>query len=157
MTQDAENIENQVKGATEELLSRLGIEGEVGVTTDETGAYRVHISTAETGLLIGFHGQTLESFQIILALIVAKDLGSWQKVYVNVGDYREKREEALMHMAQTAAERAIASQRPVELARLSAAERRVIHLTLSGDDRVETESVGEGRSRKLLVKPKVQE
>jgi len=65
------------------------------------------------------------------------------RVYVNVGDYREKREEALMLMAQHAAERALAMGRPVELANLSASERRVVHLTLSGDERIETESMGE--------------
>jgi spoIIIJ-associated protein len=143
-----------IQKVTEDLLKRLELSGTVSVDTDETGAYRVHIETAETGLLIGFHGQTLESFQIILGLLASKQTGSWQKVYVNVGDYREKREEALMHMAQHAAERAITLRHPVELARLSAAERRVIHLTLSGDERVTTESVGEGTSRRLIVKPK---
>ena len=76
------------------------------------------------------------------------------KVYVNVGDYREKREEALMLMAQHAAERALAAGRPIEIPNLSASERRVIHLTLAGDERVETESTGEGVRRTLLVKPK---
>lgn len=144
----------QVKNIAEDLLKRLEVTASVDVDTDETGAYRVHVETEETGLLIGYHGQTLESFQIILGMLAAKKLGSWQRVYVNVGDYREKREEALMHMAQQAAERAIALKRPIELSRLSASERRVIHLTLSGDERVTTESVGEGASRKLLVKPK---
>ncbi|HUD20024.1 MAG TPA: R3H domain-containing nucleic acid-binding protein [Patescibacteria group bacterium] len=144
-----------VQTTTEDLLSRLGITGTVSVDIDETEAYRVNIQTEETGLLIGFHGKTLESLQIILGLIVSKDLGAWTKVYVNVGDYREKREEALMLMAQQAADRAITMGRPVELSRLSASERRVIHLTLSGDERVETESVGEGLHRVLLVKPKV--
>lgn len=139
---------------TEDLLSRLGIAGSVTVDIDETDAYRVHIETEETGLLIGFHGRTLESLQIILGLLVSKALGSWVRVYVNVGDYREKREEALMLMAQQAAERALTQGRPIELAHLSASERRVIHLTLSGDDRVETESVGDGLRRTLLVKPK---
>ena len=125
---------------TEDLLSRLGIAGAVSVDIDETEAYRVHIETEETGLLIGFHGRTLESFQIILGLLVSKELEKWVRVYVNVGDYREKREEALMLMAQHAAERAIAIGRPIELVNLSASERRVIHLTLSGDERVETES-----------------
>jgi spoIIIJ-associated protein len=143
-----------VKKMTEDLLKRLEVAGEVDITVDENNAYRVHIETQETGLLIGFHGQTLESFQIILGILVSKKTGSWQKVYVNVGDYREKREEALMHMAQRAAERAIALRRPVELARLTAGERRVIHLTLSGDDKVTTESVGEGSDRRLVVKPK---
>jgi len=139
---------------TEDLLSRLSVNGAVSVDIDETEAYRVHIETEETGLLIGFHGRTLESFQIILGLLVSKKLEKWVRVYVNVGDYREKREEALMLMAQHSAERALAMGRPIELANLSASERRVIHLTLSGDDRVETESVGEGNHRVLLVKPK---
>lgn len=145
-----------IKTLTEDLLNRLEITGTVRIDVDETNAYRVHIETEETGLLIGFHGKTLESFQIILGIIVSKALGTWARVYVNVGDYREKREEALMLMAQHAAERALASGRAVELTHLSPAERRVIHLTLSGDDRVATESTGEGDQRKLLVKPKDQ-
>lgn len=147
-------VADLIKQTTEDLLAELEIVGTVSVDTDETGAYRVHIDTEETGLLIGFHGKTLESFQIILGIIVSKKLESWVKVYVNVGDYREKREEALMYMAQRAAERALASGRPVELTRLTASERRVIHLTLSGDERVATESIGEGESRVLVVKPK---
>ncbi|MEK7073924.1 MAG: R3H domain-containing nucleic acid-binding protein [Patescibacteria group bacterium] len=138
----------------EDLLGKLGIAGSVAVTTDETGAFRVGIETEETGLLIGHHGRTLESLQLILGIMVSKALGRWVKAYVNVGDYREKREETLMHMAQHAADRALALGRPVELARLTPAERRIIHLTLSGDERIETESVGEGDERMLLVKPK---
>lgn len=146
----------QIKQITEELLSKLEIVATVTADVDETGAYRVHIETEETGLLIGYHGQTLESFQMMLGMLVSKAVGSWQKVYVNIGDYREKREEALMHMAQRAAERALSMQRPVEISHLSASERRVIHLTLSGDERVSTESIGEGADRRLLVKPKEQ-
>ncbi len=145
---------DQVKQIAEELLTQLGVAGAVSVDIDETGAFRVHIETEETGLLIGFHGKTLESFQIILGIMVSKALEQWVKVYVNVGDYREKREEALMLMAQHAAERVMLTGRPVELTRLSPSERRVIHLTLSGDERVMTESVGVGDSRILVVKPR---
>lgn len=144
----------KIQEITVDLLNRLGISGETMVDTDESGAYRVNINTEETGLLIGFHGRTLESFQMILGMIVAKALGTWERVYVNVGDYREKREEALMYMAQRAAERAITTGKAVELSHLSAAERRVIHLTLSGDERVTTESFGEGKDRKLVITPK---
>jgi len=153
VTEKTDN-KQQVQQITEELLAKLEVAGVVSVDIDETDAYRVHIETEETGLLIGYHGRTLESFQILLGIIISKTLGNWEKVYVNVGDYREKREEALMLMAQHAAERALTMGRPVELARLSASERRVVHLTLSGDERVETESVGEGQARTLLVKPK---
>jgi len=145
---------NVIKQTTEELLNKLDISGTVSVETDESGAFRVHVETEETGLLIGFHGRTLESFQMILGMLAAKKLGKWERVYVNVGDYREKREEALMYMAQRAAERALSTGRPVELSRLSASERRVIHLTLSGDERVQTESFGEGSDRKLIISPR---
>ncbi len=145
----------QIQQLSEDFLSRLNVIGTVTVDMDESGAYRVNIQTEETGLLIGFHGRTLESFQMILGMIVAKVIGSWQRVYVNVGDYREKREEALMYVAQRAAERALSSGRPVELAHLSSSERRVIHVTLSGDDRVTTESSGEGSERKLVITPKM--
>lgn len=145
---------DQVKAITEDLLKRLEVVGTVAVDLDETGAYQVQIDTEETGLLIGFHGRTLESFQILLSIIVSKKLEAWVKVYVNVGDYRQKREETLMLMAQRTAERAVSSGRPVELPNLSPSERRVIHMTLGGDERVETESVGEGMSRMLVVKPR---
>jgi len=145
-----------IKQTAEELLTKLEITGVVSVDSDESGAFRVHIETEETGLLIGFHGRTLESFQMILGMIAGKKLGKWERVYVNVGDYREKREEALMYMAQRAADRALESGRPVELTRLSASERRVIHLTLSGDERVKTESEGEGLDRRLIISPKTE-
>ncbi|MDO8451467.1 MAG: R3H domain-containing nucleic acid-binding protein [bacterium] len=144
----------QVKEIAEDFLNRLGIVGAVAVDIDESQAFRVNIQTEETGLLVGFHGRTLESLQVLLAIIVSKKLGQWVKVYVNVGDYREKREEALMHMAQRAAERVSATGRSVELTRLSPSERRVVHLTLSGDEHVMTESVGEGNERTLIVKPR---
>jgi len=150
--EDTDNTK-QVVEVTKDLLSRLEVEATVDVVIDETGAYRVRIETEETGLLIGHHGKTLESLQLLLGIMVSKKIDKWVKVYVNVGDYREKREETLMHMAQRAADRALAMSRPVELSRLSPAERRIVHLTLSGDDRIATESIGEGDSRVLVVKP----
>jgi spoIIIJ-associated protein len=149
-----ENDALVVTQIVEEILTKLEIVGAVSVSLDETGAFRVGVETEETGLLIGHHGKTLESLQHIAGIIVSKKLGRWVKVYVNIGDYREKREEALMHMAQHAADRALALARPVELTRLSPAERRIIHVTLSGDERVVTESLGEGDGRILVVKPK---
>ncbi len=154
MHSPTEETKQQVQSATQILLNKLGIRGEVTVNTDETDAYRIHINTEETSVLIGHHGKTLESFQLILGHILQKIFGEWVKAYVNIGDYREKREESLMYMAQRTAKRAIERGRAIEIPNLSAADRRVIHLTLSGDDRVETESQGEGDNRVLIVKPK---
>ena len=144
----------RIQQIAETILGKLELVGTVTVTTDEADAFRVAIETEETGLLIGYHGKTLESLQAILGIITSKELNRWVKIYVNVGDYREKREEALMHMALHAADRAISMGREVDLPRLSASERRIVHLTLSGDERVETESTGEGENRTLLVRPR---
>lgn len=157
MTEQSLNPRDHIEGVrevTEEFLETLGVSGEVTVDVDETNAFRVQIETEDTGLLIGFHGNTLESFQIILGVIVSKKLNSWVKTFVNVGDYRQKREESLMIMAQRAADRAVSLKRSVELTRLSPSERRIVHLTLTGDDRVETESEGTGSRRTLFVIPK---
>lgn len=143
-----------IQHLTEELLHAMAIEAEVSVVTDETEAYRIHIDTDETGLLIGHHGRTLESLQILLGIMISRTIGTWVKVYVNVGDYREKREETLHYMAQRAAEQAITTRTTVELARLTPSERRIVHLALTGDDRVVTESEGEGDRRILKVIPK---
>ena len=144
----------RIQQIAETILGKLELVGTVTVTTDEADAFRVAIETEETGLLIGYHGKTLESLQAILGIITSKELNRWVKIYVNVGDYREKREEALMHMALHAADRAISMGREVDLPRLSASERRIVHLTLSGDERVETESTGEGENRTRLVRPR---
>lgn len=143
-----------VKQVVEEFLKQLEVSAVVSVTQDEEGAYRVHIKTEETGLLIGYHGRTLESMQVLLGVMVSRKIGSWVRVYVNVNDYREKREEALMYMAQRAAEQALSSGQPVSIPYLSAADRRIVHLTLSGDERVTTESEGEASNRTIYIKPK---
>ena len=80
----------RIQHVTETILEKLELVGAVVVSTDETDAFRVAIETEETGLLIGYHGKTLESMQAILGIIVSKELGRWVKIYVNVGDYREK-------------------------------------------------------------------
>jgi spoIIIJ-associated protein len=143
-----------IQQLSEDFLNSLQITGNVQVVIDETSAFRVHIETEETGLLIGHHGRTLESFQMLLSIMASRLLGEWVKIYVNVNDYREKREETLHYMAQRAADQVVESGLPIELIRLTPSERRVIHLALSGDDRVTTESEGEGERRILKVLPK---
>jgi len=74
-------------------------------------------------------------------------------VIVNIGDYREKRTANLEKMAQEAAQRVKFSSEPIALFNLNPFERRAVHMFLSKDPQVETESDGEGRNRHLIVKP----
>lgn len=143
------------KEIAEKILSLLGIEVKIEVEEDkENKAVKIQIETSEPGILIGYHGETLSSLQMLLGIIVSKKVGEWTRIVVNIGDYRERREEVLERMALSAAQKAKFSGEPVILPPLSAQDRRVIHLTLSGHPDVTSESEGEGESRRLVVKPR---
>ncbi len=143
-----------IKTVAEDLLKVLQIEGSIEATELEDATYRVDIETPESGLLIGFHGDTLASFQLMLSLMVHKKLDEWVRITVEVGDYRAKREVQLRNMAESYAARVKATGEPQTLPYLSAADRRIIHLYFQDDKELESESVGEGENRRITIKPR---
>ena len=140
---------------TVELLKLLEVEVKIKAEEDkENEAIRIQIETSDPGILIGYHGETLSSLQLILGIVVSKKIGEWIRIIVNIGDYRQKREETLHRMALTAAQRAKFSNEPVALPPLTPSERRIIHIALSGHPDVISESEGEGENRRVVVKPR---
>lgn len=148
-------MEKQVKTVqktAEKLLSLLGIAGQVSVEMQDEIA-QVVVETEEGGMLIGYHGETLESFQTILSLVASREFGEFVRVNVEVGDYKRNRVEYLKHLALQAKDQALAQQTGISLS-LKPWERREVHLLLENDEEVTTESMGEGRERVLVVKPR---
>lgn len=144
-----------IKQITEQLLKLLQIEATVEVSEDQqSGSVEIQIETPERGILIGYHGETLAAFQLVLGILVGKKTGEWAQLTVNIGDYRQKREQTLQRMAVSAAQRVQFSGQPVVLENLSSFERRVVHLALVDHPEVETSSEGEGRERKLVIRPR---
>lgn len=147
--------EAMIKKTAEELLQLLEIEEpKISLEKDKSGVFHLTIETKDSGILIGYRGENIYAFQLILGLIVYKKLGSWQRVIVDVGDWRQKREKQLQRVALSAAQRAKFSGEPVVMPYLNAAERRIIHLALADNPDVETHSEGKGRERKLVVELK---
>ena len=144
----------EVKKITKELLEQLNLSAQVKVKTGEEETTVVQLETDNPGLLIGYHGETLSAFQLILAKIVYRRSGEWQRIVVNVGDYRERRQESLERMALSAAQKVKFSGEKYTFLPMSPAERRIIHLALVDHSDVTTESIGEGRERRVVVKPK---
>lgn len=143
-----------VKKEAEELFDLLGVEAKIEVSEDkENEAVAVQIESSEPGVIIGRHGETISSLQLLLGAIVSRRLGEWTRVLVNVGDWRQTREETLKRMAASAAQKAHFSGEEVSLPPLSPAERRVIHLYLGENPEVTTQSEGEGNLRRVIVKP----
>ncbi len=137
----------------EKFFNTLGISTGLKVTEDED-LVSVALETEDTGIIIGYHGETLEALQIVLSLILAKASGEFKRVSIEVGDYKKNREEWLEKLAYDAKEKALFNKKEVYLTDLKAWERRVVHIALQNDEEVSTESSGEGKERVLIVKPK---
>lgn len=136
-----------------DLFKLLEIEGDFDLSQNEEGI-EIILNTKDSGIVIGYHGEILESLQLILALAIAKKTGRFIRVSIEVGDYKKNRIEWLKNLATGAKERAILGKEEIFLPNLKAWERRVIHLFLENDKDVISESVGEGRERALIIKPK---
>jgi len=137
------------------LIDLLAIEKpKIKLKQDEAGVVYVDIDCLEPGILIGYKGETIINLQLILALIVYKKLGVWQKIIVNISDWRQQKEESLKKLALNTAQRVKFSGQEIILGSLNSAERRIIHLVLADHPDVMTESQGEGSERRLIVKPR---
>lgn len=141
-----------VQTEAEKLLKLLKIKGKIKVEADEEGVIFVSLENSEEeGILIGYHGETLSSLQLVLNLLVSQKRGEWVCLVVNVGDYRQRREESLREMALRIAQRVEETEEEMTLPYLSAAERRIIHLFLKDHPRVISQSEGEGGNRRLII------
>ncbi|MFC1727194.1 protein jag [Patescibacteria group bacterium] len=143
-----------VKKLASKLVKNLKVKAQISVTEDDQGLVHVQIETEDPGVLIGYHGETLSSLQLILAMMLYRQTEEWIRILINVGDYRERRRESLLRMAMSAVQRVKFSNESQALPSMSSAERRIIHMELANYPEVETESEGEGSYRRVVVKPK---
>ncbi|HZQ30075.1 MAG TPA: R3H domain-containing nucleic acid-binding protein [Patescibacteria group bacterium] len=141
------------KEKIKEVLKLLEIDGDFDVKENEEG-FDVILETPDSGIVIGHHGDTLEALQIILSLVLSKAFGEYKRVSIEIGDYKKNRSEYLERLAMETKERAVAENKEVYLPELKSWERRIVHIILQDDPDVTSESVGEGKDRTLVVKPK---
>lgn len=141
-----------VEEVVSDFFQRVGVEGTTELTFDDQ-ELSVLLTTDDTGIVIGYHGEVLESLQLLLSLVIAKKLDRFLRVSVEVGDYKKNREAYLQNLALKAKERALSEQSEQVISSLRSWERRVVHLFLQDDTDVTTESAGEGRDRVLVIKP----
>ena len=136
------------------ILSAAGVNVDSTVRTeydDDVGGPIIDLTGEDSGLLIGRRGQTLQSLQFIVNLVVRKELGEDVRVVLDVERYRQRREESLRDMAGKVADRVIQTGRSITLEPMSAADRRIIHISLADHEEVSTESVGMGEDRKVSI------
>ena len=120
----------------------------------DTGGPIIDLSGEDSGLLIGRRGQTLQSLQFLVNLIVRKRFGDEVRVVLDVERYRQRRENSLRDMATKVASRVVQTSRSITLEPMPPVDRRIVHTTLSEHPGVTTESMGVGDNRKVTIMPK---
>lgn len=154
-----------IKKTTEDLLEKMGFAGKVEVVNNNSAELANSEEGSENNLvcnisveddsniLIGQYGANLQSLQHIIRLLVRKQTQERVNFIIDVNSYRQQKTQAIIEQASLAAEQAISEKRAVVLNPMSAYERRLVHLELSKNNQVITESAGEGDERKVIVKP----
>jgi len=137
-----------------EIIELIGINAHVEAQRRE-GEIFFEIKGDGSGLIIGKHGQTLDALQYIMNKIAANRYRELkEKVILDTENYRGRRVEALNNMALRMGEKVKKLKKAVTIGPLNPQDRRIIHITLSGDESVRTESEGEGFYKKLVITPK---
>lgn len=111
----------------------------------------IDISGDDLGVLIGRRGETLLNLQYLVNLIVGRRYPDEGGVTIDIEHYRHRREEQLVDLANRMADRVRENGNPITLEPMSAADRRLVHLTLADDPDVETHSTGDGEDRKVVI------
>ena len=141
---------------TYEFLNKLfdAMHMQVTATIDyneEEKNMSINLEGEEMGILIGKRGQTLDSLQYLISLVVNKQSDSYIKVKLDTENYRERRKATLENLARNLAYKVKRTRRPVTLEPMNPYERRVIHSALQGDRYVETHSEGDEPYRKVVI------
>lgn len=105
-------------------------------------------------VLIGRHGKTLDALQFIVSAITTRVLGFRYPMVVDVEGYKNRQRQKIESLARSAASRADQQHKAIKLRPMTPYERRIVHIALRDDDRVETASEGEGSSRHVVVLPR---
>jgi spoIIIJ-associated protein len=134
------------------LLQRMEIETEVEGSVREGNIY-LDVKSDEGGILIGKHGRTLDSLQILINRMINKHVKGPVRIVLDIADYRKKRADSLKTMAGRLGENVKRTGKGVTIGPFSAHDRRIIHITLKEDPSLETESLGEGEWKKLKIIP----
>ncbi|HZW02924.1 MAG TPA: RNA-binding cell elongation regulator Jag/EloR [Anaerolineaceae bacterium] len=140
-----------------ELLDKMKVQAEVKaemvppVDENDESLVMVEVRGDDLSILIGRRSETLNALQYIASLIVAKELGRWVPMSIDVQGYRARRERQLRTLARRMAEQAIHTGRKQTLEPMPANERRLVHLELRDHPEVYTESIGDEPNRKVTI------
>lgn len=158
-TQEQNNlVEETIKETIQALVEKMGFPCEIEITEsqnqeDAEKSFICNIKTKESNFLIGQYGVNLQSLQHIGRILIKQKIEQRINFILDVNSYRQEKNSSIMRLATEAAEQALRERRAVVLRPMSPYERRIVHLELSKNDQIKTESAGEGENRKVIIRP----
>jgi spoIIIJ-associated protein len=152
LSDDERSTLDTARAVLEEMLSLMGLQGTVEVTSGGETA-RLNVKGDDLGALIGRRGEKLASLQHIVNLIVGRREGQHHRIAIDVENYRGRREEQLRDVADRAAKRVLQTGKIIQLEAMPAVERRIVHMALLENGKVRTQSVGVEPNRRIVVLP----
>lgn len=146
------SVEDKVRDFLRDVFAAMDITVVVDINyNEEEGLMDVELSGDEMGILIGKRGQTLDSLQYLVSLVVNKDVENYIRVKVDTENYRKRRKDTLENLAKNISYKVKRTKRPVSLEPMNPYERRIIHSALQNDKYVTTYSEGDEPFRHVVV------
>ena len=133
-----------------DVLSKMNVDVEIEMVEDEESIL-LKITGNDSGIIIGRRGETLDALQYLTSLAVNKQSSEYKRVTIDIENYRQKREETLVKLAERLSDRVVRYRKSVTLEPMNPYERRIIHASLQNNKLVETHSVGEEPNRKVVI------
>ena len=153
-----ETIDDKATDFLKDVFGAMGLSVDVNVkVNEEEKEMEINLSGDEMGILIGKRGQTLDSLQYLVSLVVNKESEDYLRVKLDTENYRERRKETLETLAKNIAYKVKRTRRPVSLEPMNPYERRIIHSALQNDKYVFTRSEGEEPFRHVVIALKREE
>ena len=133
-----------------DVFEKMNIKAEIESVEDDESLL-LNVKGKDIGIIIGRRGETLDSLQYLTSLVVNKEEQYYKRVVVDIENYRQKREDTLVKLADRLAEKVVRYKKSVTLEPMNPYERRIIHSTLQNHRYVETYSVGDEPNRKVII------
>lgn len=148
---DLEIIKQRANQFIKAFLGKVDENYKYEINIDEKYNVHVNINNENSGTLIGYRGETLNSLQNILTSIVNKDLENKARVFLDVNNYKEKRQKTLEDLAIKVSKTVLKENKSITLEPMSAYERKVIHSKLQDMPNIKTHSIGEEPNRRIVI------
>ena len=148
---DPESPAGTAKTFLQEITRLMGVEVTIDMGTDPDGNVYASMNGDTLGILIGRRGETLDALQYLTSLKVNRGREGYTRVTLDTENYRARREDTLIRLANRMANRAVRTGRRVSLEPMNPYERRIIHFALQGNELVNTHSEGEEPNRHVVI------